>query len=144
MEINITDYLSDDDIREIAAGEIRRSVELYMRDENNFKRIITNAAYGIVWDKVDEVGGETIEDYLPAKVREIIEKLTAFDIFKKPNAWDRETNSGYQILERCLIENKPLISEKVVQAINTAPKGYLRGVSKDAFEKIIERAITGK
>ena len=144
MEINITEYLSDNEIREIAAGEIRKSVELYMRDENNFKRIITNAAYDMVWGKVDEVGGETVEDYLPAKVKEIIEKMTVFNIFKKPDAWSREANAGYQILERCLLENKPLIAEKVVQAINTAPKGYLRGVSKDAFEKIIERAITGK
>lgn len=143
MNFNIESYISESDMRMIAEDEFRTLVRSHLRDENNFKRILTNLAYDMVWDKVDEEASETIREFLPRKVQEIIGDMSEFSIFKKPNAWDQEVNSGYQILEKVLLENKPLITSKVVESIQSAPKKYLRSLSEKAFQDIIERAITG-
>lgn len=142
--IDFNEALSQEEMHDIAKEQFILALRGHFANEENFKRILSNLSYNMVWDKVDEVAGSTIEEYLPEKVQSIINDLSIFNIFKKPDAWSRETNNGYQILEECLRENKPLIASKTVEAINSAPKKYLRELSEEAFKTIIERAITGK
>ena len=143
MEINVSDYLSGSEMRQIVVDVFREQVKSHFRDENNFKRILTNTCYDMVWAKVDEAASQTIAEYLPAKVKAVVEDINHFHLFKKPDAWSRETNAGYQILERVMLANEPLIRDKVVESINSAPKKWVRMIGEDVFKGIVERAVTG-
>lgn len=144
MDINLQEYLSDAEMKVIVREAFEAKVKAELANEDSFKRILTNACYDMVWQKIDETSEVTIEEFLPAKVEEIISDLSEFNLFRKPDAWSRETNTGYQILEREMIKNQDLIGKKVVECVNQAPKKWLRGISEQAFQNIVERALGAK
>jgi len=143
MNIKIEDYLDGDEIKEIAREAVSANFSKHFIDEKSVERILSNLAYDLVYQKVDEVGGQALNEYLPSKVKEIIEGLTEFNLFKKPDAWSRESNSGYQILERALLENKELISQKVISACQSAPDDFFRDLSDSVIIDVIKDTFTG-
>ena len=47
MEINVGDYFTDYEIKDIIKEEIRDCVKIHMKDENNIKRILSNLPHWI-------------------------------------------------------------------------------------------------
>lgn len=136
-------YLTEEEKKAIVVEEFRSSFKQHMKDEKTFERILTNCCYGIVWDMVDSSFNKDLENVLKEKVEGIINDMSYFSVFKAPNAWDREPNGAYNLLQQCLQESKPLLKDKVVAAIQSAPKGYIRAVGQEAFNEIVRKAIKG-
>lgn len=136
-------YLTEEEKKAIVEEEFRAAFARYMKDETSFKRIITNACYGTVWKMVDEAFDLNLEKIMKKRVEEIIGNMTYFTVFKAPDAWERESNGAYKLLQQCLQESKPLLKDKVVAAIQSAPKGYIRAVGQEAFNNIVRDAIKG-
>lgn len=118
MNIERTEYLSNDEIKSIIKSELRSEVRALLRDENNIKRIISNSAYEQVYMLVDETMKEPLQDVLAVKVREIIEGLSGFNVFKRPDAWDREPNSAYKMLKSAIDSNSGVIKETVNKLVS--------------------------
>lgn len=119
MEIKIEDYLSDDDIKEILQNELRVQVRNHFSNEESAKRLLSNLAYHIVKEEVNKIVPNYEED-LVKKVSELIQdkdslgfKLFDFD------SWGagRNKSLGAKIVEQTVEENKQLIKDKVVEAI---------------------------
>lgn len=117
MKVNINDYLDHDEMKEIAVNEFKQMVRGAFKKEKDIERVITNAAYGTIYKTVDELLGADSKELLAKKIETNINKFTAFSLFNKPNAWDRETNHAYDYLQQCIGDNYQNIKDVVEREI---------------------------
>lgn len=113
MEINFEDYISDEEKKEIVVEEYRSLVRAKMKTEYDLKRILSNIAYDVYYDIVDECFDGTSKKLLKDNIDKIIADPSSYNIFKKPNAWDRDANSAYKYLQEVIVANKPKIAKIV-------------------------------
>lgn len=137
MEIDIKEYLSEDEIKEVAKNALRSQFISILKKETDLKRIITNTSYDIVYRMVDDSLTEDINDNIADKVKNIISNLTSYNVFKKPDAWDSETNDAYKHLQKCIVENFPKIKDLVSAQIETETMKHL----KDSLSDYIVEAV---
>ncbi|UUW39890.1 hypothetical protein VP14_203 [Vibrio phage VPMCC14] len=115
MEIKLEDYLSEEEIKDTLRQALRDKCEAYL--ENNFERMVSNAAYHCVWQSIDEVIDGTFKQQLEDNVQKVMKNFNGFNLFRKPDAWDREPNSAYKLLMESVSTNKHLIDERVQEVI---------------------------
>ena len=115
VEINIDNYLSEEDKKEIAANWFRDVLAAQFRE--NPERIISNAAYFSISQECDKIVPE-FQDLLVQKVKEVITKLTAHTVFNKPDAWDRDGNSSYHLLKSVVVSKRERLENKVNKIID--------------------------
>ena len=141
MNINILEVLTEEEIKQIAKEQLAKHFSSVFRDEKQTERILTNTAYEIVHKMVDSTIDEELDSLLSKKVKKIVAGLSTFEVFKEPNAWDRQSNSMYKILERELLARKSEIGDVVVKSLQQAPKQYVRAIGQEAFTKIVADAM---
>ncbi len=120
MEIKIENYLSEEEIKEIVADELRRSVRGHFRDEENAKRLLSNLAYHIVKEEVEKIVPD-YEQVLVEKVASLIKDKDISSYVFDFDSWGsgRNKSSAAKLIERTVEENKDLIRGKVVEAIQS-------------------------
>ena len=112
---NIEQYLSEDDMKEIAKDAFREKCEKCL--ETDFERILSNIAYSVIWKASDDVLDGQLQHKLKAKVEGVIENLTDFSVFKSPDSWSRESNKSYKLLQEVVEDSRPLIEQRVKEII---------------------------
>jgi len=117
MEIQISDYLSQEDIKEICADELRKQIRQHFNNESNAQRLLTNLSYSIVQEEVDAITPNYHEE-LVAKVAKLInDKDLSFHLFRY-NYYDGKPESlGAKIVDQTIQENKQVIKDKVLDTI---------------------------
>ncbi len=135
--MNIEHYLSNDELKEIARTEFADMVRKHLSDEDSIRRVLSNAAYGTVYKVVDDHFGDDAKAILEDKVITLISKLGIFELFRKPDAWSRETNSAYDFLQKTIASNRPLIEDKVIDILNNE----IASVAKDDIKEVILDSI---
>jgi len=118
MNINIEDYVTHDQIKEAVIELIKESVKNHLKDEKNFERIISNAAYAAASKISDDEFNADLKNKLKENLNKVVSSLSYSTVFKSPNAWDREQNTAYGFLQSCFDEMKPCIKEKFTEAVN--------------------------
>ena len=119
ITINISEYLPEAEIAQIARDEVAASIQRALKEEGHAHRIISNSCYEMVWEKVDEAMDGKLKESMVQQVTKIVNDLTGFTVFRKPDAWNREPNNMYKFLCECLEGNKELIREKVKEAVDS-------------------------
>lgn len=118
MEINIQDYLTINEIKDIIRDEFAASVARVLSKETGLTRIIDNITHEIVFSEV----GKYIPNYkelLTKNVKQIIEKKDyRWQIFRCKDAWDREEGPGLTIIKETLNANKEAVKKRIEDAIN--------------------------
>jgi len=141
MEVNINDYLDHDEMKDIAINEFRAMAQRTFREEKDVERVIGNAAFGVIYKSVDELMGVDSKQVLAQKITDQINNFSAFHLFNKPDAWNRETNSAYDYLQQCISDNYGNIKSVVENEIGTETlaiiKGSLPDLIKDAVIDIL-------
>ena len=141
MEINIKDYLSNDEIRSIIIAETQSAVQRYFT-EYNMEIILSNLSYEIVANMIDEqLKKENVnyEDYITKNVLKAIDGLTTFTVFRQKDGYScNEDSVGRQLLDKACIDNKDIINNKVIEIINSVDLDYIR---YEVAEIIAEKAI---
>ena len=119
MDIKIEDYLSKEEIKEICKDALYQKIREDMRNLN-VNDIIANISNAEVEAMVDTYVGE--DDFckreIPKKVRELIEKLSSYTIFRKADAWERKNSIAYDSMQEECRASRPLIKARVEQIIN--------------------------
>lgn len=115
MDIKLEDYLTEEEIKDTLRQALRDKCENYVA--HNFERMVSNSAYHIVWESVDEVIDGTFKQQLEDNVQKVMKNFNEFNLFRKPDAWDREPNSAYKLLMESVQNNKHLIDERVQEVI---------------------------
>lgn len=135
---NVSDYLDESDMKQIATEEFRSVCAKSSKE--NFERIISNSAYHLVGELVDQhFDGELIET-LKVNAIKVVNSLSSSTVFSPPNAWDRQASKGFEHMQSALDELKPEIHVRVKQVIASYSSEDLR----ELIESQVSAAIMAK
>lgn len=137
--MDISKYLTEDEMRDIAEQEFRDMIR--NKSSKDLERIISNSAYQVVWKAVDESMDNEAINILKQKVVEIIGDMTEFNVFAKPNAWDRKENTAYGILVQTVRDNSDVLDIKVKDQINTLSKTQISKIVAEVMKEKIGRVL---
>lgn len=142
MNINIKDYISEEEIKDIIGDEIRRSVRYHMNNEAELSRIITNISYKELWKQI-ELEVPNCETLLKQKTIEKIRNISDYDIFRRKDAYGAEDSLATKLIDECVKENKNIINDKVKNIFNELSNSDLRykiqGILEEYIEKLFEK-----
>ena len=114
MDIKIEDYLDEEEIKDICKDVLYQKIREDMHNLN-VNDIIANISNAEVEAMVDTYVGE--DDFckreIPKKVRELIEKLSSYTIFRKADVWERKNSIAYDIMQEECRVSRPLIKARV-------------------------------
>ena len=138
MEIDITKYLSDDEIQSCILQEIRTQIRGIYNSESDVQRLVSNLTYKIVFDMVDPLLEGGLENFLREKVKEKIENLSSYEIFRRADAWERSASKAQEILDDESEKARPLIRERVEKIIAEHPFDTLK---RDEIGDVVYQCI---
>ena len=136
IDINIEDYLSKEEIKDECKMAIRHSIYDKYKKEAELNRLISNLSYELLSKQISECINKDVETLIRNKVIELLNDGSSirYELFRKADAWDRETSVGYKILQQAIKDSENLIREKVTTVINN----YDFGNSQEIYDKIME------
>jgi len=114
VEINIDDYLSDEDKRQLCIDYVKETLR---GDHNHEERVLSNMAYSAAFAILDSVLTPEMMVAIKQKATEQISKVSDFGIFRKKDAWGSEDSEAYVEVKKAIAEHKHLIKELVKKAI---------------------------
>lgn len=134
IEINISDYLSEEEIKDECKRAIRNLIYNTYNNESRIDTLISNLSYEFLFKQISKCIDKDAETLIRNNVIELLENGTSikYELFRKPNAWDREVSVGYKILQQAIKDSENLIREKVTEAIND----YDFGNSQELYDEI--------
>ena len=121
MDIKITDYLQQHEIKEIVSDELRVQIREHFRNEENARRLLSNLAYHMVTEEVDKIV-PNYEKELVAKVVSLLndKKSVSYRLFDFDYNTGNAKSLGAKIVENTIRENQQLIKDKVINTIQNA------------------------
>ena len=119
MDIEIKDYLNQEEIKEICKDALYQKIREDM-SKLNVNDIIANISYAEVAAMVATHLGEDnyCKKTIAQKTQQIIESLSSYSVFRKADAWERKNSVAYDIMEEECRAARPLIKKRVEQIIN--------------------------
>lgn len=144
--IDINDYLSKEEIKEIAEQELRAAFREQFRKEADVERVLTNLSLEYAHALVAEQWDGDFDELLRQKVHEAIEKGVGYHVFRRKNAWDRTESPAVAILDEECKNSRPLIRECVEKHIREYPFHELEKeeIGDVIYDVIMERILKTK
>jgi hypothetical protein len=139
LEINVKDYLSESELKEICRDAVRERVSALLCKEGDIDRFLTNASFHLVWDAVNEKCPDNMLEKITEKIPGIVEKLSSWDVFRAPDAWGREANKGWTLLQKALSDSEPLIKERVIELIRQIDMETIKYVINEHVDNVIDK-----
>lgn len=135
MEINIEDYINEDEMKMIVENEFHERVNKYFL-ENKLSDLIYSLCNkeicGIIEKEIPN-----FEEEIKSAIPSVIEGISTFDIFKsKDDFMNSKDSIGQRILEREVMANRGIIEQKV--------KNIFSELSREDIASEIECIITDK
>ena len=88
IKIRIEDYLSQEEIKEIARDTLINRYREQLRKEADIERVLTNLTSEYVFKLLESVfPDKDIEQLIRNKVKETIEESTSYYVFRRKDAW---------------------------------------------------------
>jgi len=140
ITINIDEYLTDEDRRQIARDEFRDACARHSKAD--FERILSNAAYDLVRKEVDAVFSGEMVEVVRTKAIEVIGNLSSYTVFSPPSAWDRAASKGWERLQEAVEASRPAIAERVLAIIADMDADTLRGRIDGMIGDVIVAKLT--
>lgn len=143
LKINIQNYFSDEQIKEIAEEELRAAFREQFRKEADVERVITNLSLEYIHALVSEQWDENFDELLREKVREAIEKGVCYYVFRRKDAWERTESPAVAILDEECKNSRPLIRECIEKRIREYPFSELdrNEIGDVIYEVIMEKIL---
>lgn len=122
-EIEIDDYLSEDEKKELAQDVFKDMCRNYFRckddPEAELLRLAGNSAHIIVVDYLNKMYDRDIEEIIKERIIEILDSdKISYEVFRKSYGYG-SNGKGLDLVEKYISENKELVREKVIEAINS-------------------------
>ena len=140
MEINIKDYLSDEEIKHIAEGEVASAIRQRLNSEKEVERILSNLSYRHVFDAIDKTLGTDAMRFIEEKTLKEIKKLNDFHIFRPGSVFEKKSEA-YKHIDKAVEENAHIINEKVKESFETTTENQLHEITDKLHDTIIEKFI---
>lgn len=142
--ININDYLSDAEIKEVCKDTLRSLIVKQFNRESDIDRVITNLSYEFVFEAVSK----SIDCDAAKLIKDTVKRLLKKDdtikylIFRRNDAWERSEAPGLTILNKAIKDNESLIRSRVVEEIEKYDLGSFD--LKYRFEELITQIVEEK
>ena len=147
ITIDIRDYLSADEIRDICKDTIAHDVHmLFTKGEAEIERLISNLGYEFVFAAVSKAIGKDAEKLIAEKVIELIknDSTIKYEIWRKQDVWQKTESPAIKILNDAIEDNKHLIRDRVSVEIGKYPIDEIRDEFFDMAVHILEENLFGK
>lgn len=132
IEINIDNYLSEEDKKEIAIEEFRRIVRedtlkkfkedsrcINKKGMTDYERIISNAVYHYLEGEIDSLIGQDTKELIREGVEKTIKKQDFnYTLFRRKSAWESEESPAQKVVIECIDKNKNHIESKIMNKID--------------------------
>ncbi len=142
MNIELTDYLSDEEIKDIIKEEFRNEVQKNIQ-KNGISTLIANIGYKNVFNIINNEIPK-YENQVKEKTKEVIENLSSYCVFREKDFINKEDSLGQKYLEEAIEDNKTIINQKVVDIFNELGKQDISyEISSIIEDKINEMFIGG-
>jgi hypothetical protein len=146
ININIENYLTEQEIKEIAKEELSSMIRQHLKEESNIKRIITNVGYEFIFKEISETIGEDSFEKIKNKVVELLEDDShiKYLLWRKKDAWENEESPAVTILNQSIKDNREKIENKVSQLIDDYDFSEVKDEMYDIVCEAISKQIFGK
>lgn len=126
IEIDLNDYLSEDEKRRIAEEEFRAAIRRSTETANDVERFIGNVAWVAVWGEAEKALTETrkfgpdLQKTLREKIAEVVDKVTFQSLI-----WDadrylhRDKSTTLKVIEEVVQGNRGKIEDAVRRLLDT-------------------------
>ena len=145
IEIDIHDYLSEEDIKDEAKYALRSLFANQFRKEADIERVLSNLTheyiFKMVCDKLN-VDREYIEAAIADGIKKAIEGDTIkYKVFQRKDAWERSESPAVKILDDTLANSKELIEAEVEKRIREYDFHELQEEIQDTIYEVICRKL---
>jgi hypothetical protein len=138
VEINIADYLDYETLKNLATDLFKSHISRTMYSECDAKRILSNSAYDIVSDILENRHGINLESDLEKKCLDIIndENSVRYELFR--DYGDRK-GIGLVLLEK-------IVTEKLQDKLEKVAENIIKNIKLDTkkFEKLVAEKVAEK
>lgn len=145
VEIDVMDYLTEDDIKDAALDVIRRVFREQIKTEASAERVISNVASDFVMRWVAEAlctSESKIRDGIADGVKDAIEGgHIKYYVFRRKDVWDRDEGPGVAILDEAIKNSRQLIESEVERRIKEYDFRELREQIEDTIYDVICRKL---
>lgn len=142
MNINIEDYLSDNEIKLIVEEEFRSKVKDLFRTEKEMTRIITNLGYDNTF-KIIEEEVPNFKEIIKEQTKKRCQEISSYCVFReKDNFSDRSL--GQEYLEEAVENNKEIINKRVIEIMNKLNKQDIANEICSILEDKIDNLFKGE
>ena len=143
-EINIKDYMSEEEIKAIIEDEIVRETRRTLCNEKEITRILTNVSYYELWKKIEQEV-PNCQEIIKEKTKEKILEISKFDIFQKRDDFlEYKDSLAQQFLNESVKENKNIIDDKVKKIMNELSLTDIKYDIQSIIEQYIEDLFKSK
>ena len=141
MEIDIKEYLSEEEIKNICASEVREIIrQNILHYQNDIKNCIASLSYKVIEKDIDEKIPDYKEQIVAGIERCLEEKYQMFHVFRKPDTYDRVGNVGYEIVKSQIMKREQDIRDRVNKEIDEYdPKELITNMFARKWEEAMER-----
>lgn len=123
VDINIDNYLSEEDKLELAKDlfkeELRKGFieEVKEKRIDNYERVITNAVFHFLHSEVDSIIGADHMEIIEKGVKKVISKDLSYSVFRSPSLWGDKKSKAQEIMDEAVVANKQLAIDRVTKAM---------------------------
>ena len=142
MNINIMDYLSNEEIKEICKDELRCNIRKIFSNEKETTRIITNLSYYELWKEIEKEV-PNCKELIKEKTIEQLNNISSYDVLRRKDIYESKNSVAQDILEECVIKNSDIIEKKVKCILNALSKTDIKYDIKGIIEEYIENLFKG-
>ena len=145
ITVNVSNYLTEDEIKEIAIEELRNAFARQFRVEADVERVLANLSHEYVFHAVCEQlekNTEDVEQTIKNKIAEALNDSSTikWKVFQRKDAWERSESPAVAILDDVLKNCKPKIEDAVNKRIEEYPFYELtEEISDTIYECIMKK-----
>lgn len=122
MEIKIEDYLTDEEVKDIIASEVREQTRYAFNSKRlDPNTLLSNAGYYAVFAAVDEHLGENgyAQKQVEREARRVINEMTEYTLFSDRGSYPNyRTSAAQKLVDEYVENNRGLIEAQVVDRLS--------------------------
>lgn len=145
IEIDVHDYISEEEIKNEALYALRALFLSQLRKESDIERVLSNLTHEYVFKFVCEklnITREYVESAIADGIKKAIEgDMIKYKVFQRKDAWDRSESPAVKILDDALANSKELIEAEVERRIKEYDFRELREEIEDTIYEVICRKL---
>lgn len=146
VDINIEDYLTEEEKKEIAIDVFRQQVKKELFNSNDgtvqadseIQRVIGNITHEIVFTEVQKYIPDA-KDKIIGKVKKALAKDLNYEVFRKKDAWDKEESLAITYIKEEVKANEEVFKTRIKDMIaNYDLEPTLNEEVANKFDKLAE------